>query len=158
MVAPLKPQGSLQPPVEASPARRLWHLLVAFAGWVVFVYWWILVLGRVSRDEVRFTWIFIAITAVVVVGLTALWVVHNLLIFKRKGARTHVRVVKEDYSRDRLGRHVSFTGTSEALKADPIVLIRLEHQGKTYLPSSAIRKTEIGLFTRKTGVPVHEPR
>jgi hypothetical protein len=159
MIAPVTLPARPQPPSQASPGRRLFHLLLAIAGWVLFVYWWILVLGRVSREEVRFTGIFILVTAVVVVAVTAIWSIHNRMLYRRKGPRTHVRIVPEDYTRDRLGRHVSFAGTPEALRTDPFVLIRLEHEGKTYRPASGIRsRAETGPFAGRNRITVHEHR
>jgi hypothetical protein len=130
---------------------------MAIAGWVLFVYWWLLVLGQVSHAEVRFTGIFILVTVVVVVVVTLVWAIHNRMIYERKGPRRKVRLVREDYTRDRLGRHVSFTGTPEALKTDSFVLIRLGHEGKTYLPASSIGgRAEQGPFADRNRINVRE--
>jgi hypothetical protein len=132
---------------------------VAIAGWVLFVYWWLLVIGRTSRAEVRFTGIFVAITAAVVIAITAIWSAHNRRLYKIKGPRTHVKKAPEVYDRDRLGRHLSFAGSREAIRSDSVVLIRLEHEGKTYRPSSAITsRAESGPFVDRTRLRVNEPR
>ena len=127
------------PPTQAGPVRRLVHLLIALAGWVLFVYWWWLVFHRLDPRQVRFTVIFILGTLVVCVGLTGLWAAHNIGIFKRRGPRLKVREARHDFARDRLGRSVSFTGGLERLREEPIVHIRLEHQGKVYRPSADVR-------------------
>jgi len=131
-------QPTSKPPIQAGPARRLFHLIVAVAGWVLFVYWWWLVMRRVSDEDIRFTGFFLFVTFVICVTVTAAWSFHNHGIFRRRGPRTKVREVPEDFSRDRLGRAVSFKATTEQLKAEPIVHIRLEHDGKVYRPGSSV--------------------
>ena len=127
-----------QPPTQAGAGRRLFHLLMAVAGWALFLWWWWLVLGRTDPAEVRFTAIFIVVTLALCVGVTALWAAHNISIFRRRGPRTRVRDVKYDFSRDRLGRSVSFTGSLEQMEVEPIVHIRLEHEGKVYRTASSV--------------------
>ena len=39
-------------PEQASPARRVFHTLIAIAGWALFIYWWWLVVQHVSRQEI----------------------------------------------------------------------------------------------------------
>ena len=126
--APTRPA----PPTLASPERQLFHFLIALAAWVLFVYWWLLVLGRVSPEHARFTGIFIAATGIVVVVLHAVWTIHNRLIFERRGPRKGNRPVVPDFSRDRLGRHLVFRGSPEELQHEPVIHIRLEHEGKVY--------------------------
>jgi len=119
--------------------RRVFHLLIAVAGWALFLWWWWLVLRRTDPQEVRFTGIFILVTLVVCVVVTALWAAHNVSIFKRRGPRKAVRDVQYDFSRDRVGRTVSFAGPLEQMEIAPIVHIRLERDGKVYRTSSSVQ-------------------
>jgi hypothetical protein len=124
-------------PTLARPGRRLFHTLIAAAGWTLFVWWWWIVIRSVSSEAVRFTLVFVGVTAAVVVLVTAVWSLHNLQIFKRKGPRTQRRPVVESYTRDRLGRHVVFAQSRLFVQSVPVILIRLEHQGKVYRASSS---------------------
>lgn len=83
-------EGSPEPLQHAGPLRRILHYLVALAGWVLFVYWWLLVLRQTGREQIVWTLVFIGISLAVIVLVTALWVVHNVRIFRRKGPRLHV--------------------------------------------------------------------
>lgn len=128
-----------RPPTQAGTGRRLLHLLIALAGWALFLWWWWLVLGRTDPQEVRFTGIFILATLVLCVVMTGLWAAHNVAIFKRRGPRKRVRDVTYDFSRDRLGRVVSFGGPLEQMEIAPIVHIRLEHEGKVYRTAASVQ-------------------
>jgi hypothetical protein len=130
---PMRPQ----PPTLASPGRRLFHLLVSIAGWVLFVWWWIRVLWNVDRHQVRVTGLFIGLTLITCVVLTGVWTYHNLRIWKRRGPRKQVREAHEDFGRDRLGRPVAFKGSEEELKNDPVIVVRMEHEGKVYRPTAS---------------------
>ncbi len=124
----------VRPPTVASPGRRVFHTLIAVAGWAVFAWWWWIVLHRVGRSEMRFTGLFILVSLVVCVAVTGLWVMHNRMIFRRKGARTGVRDAKLDYSHDPLGRAVTFEVPERALRNSPIVRILFEPDRKRYRP------------------------
>ena len=106
-------------PRVASRGRRVFHTLIALAGWALFVYWWWIVVHRVSLHEVRFTVLFVLVALVLCVAITGLWVLHNLSIFRRRGQRTKVREATLDYSRDPLGR------TAEASVQQPLQRGRL---------------------------------
>jgi hypothetical protein len=112
--------------------RRIAHLALAFAGWFVFSWWWWLVIGRVSRDEVRYTVLFVGLTLVVCVGLTGLWAFHNLRLFRRRGPRTHVRTTSESYTHDRRGREIEFEAPLERLRLEPQVWITIDEDRKRY--------------------------
>ncbi len=128
----------IKPPIQASPPRRLFHTLVAIAGWALFVYWWWIVFQRVGRDEVRFTLMFVAISFVVIVAATAAWAWHNARIFRRKGPRTHLREVTADYSHDGVGRPVTFVDMPRDRTNAPVVRVRFSAEGKAYVPSDAV--------------------
>ena len=119
-------------PTQASPARRVFHTLITLAGWALFVYWWSVVVHRVSRHEVRFTVLFVLVSLVICVALTGLWVLHNRSIFRRKGPRTAVREAVLDYSRDPLGRTVTFEASAEDLLRAPVVRVLIEYDRKQY--------------------------
>ena len=121
-------------PLQADPPRRALHTIIAVAGWIVFVYWWWLVFRRVNATEVRYTMWFIAIALVGITFVTALWSLHNVRIFKRLGPRTKLREVREDFSRDMVGRPVGMpTVPDEVLRAD-IVMVRIVGGRKVYEP------------------------
>jgi hypothetical protein len=123
----------VKPPTLASPARRVLHTIIALGGWALFVYWWWLVFHRVSRHEVRFTALFIAISLAVIVLITAAWAFHNLQIFRRRPGRTHVRDVEANYRLDGVGRSVAFTGAADACLNAPVVHVRMVGDGKMYV-------------------------
>lgn len=127
------PRSSVEPPAQASPSRRVLHTLIALAGWVLFVYWWWLVFRRVSRNEIRFTALFIVISLAAVVLITAAWAYHNLQVFRRKGPRTHVREVEPDFSRDGVGHGVAFTAPGDMLRSAPVIHVRMVDQDKMYV-------------------------
>jgi len=125
------------PRTEAGPVRRALHLTVAGVGWVVFAWWWWLVIRRTSGAEVAFTMTFLALSLVVVVVVTALWVVHNVGIFRRKGARRTVRERISDPLHDTLGRDLKMRVGREALHESPVVRITLDGERKTYQAADA---------------------
>ncbi len=116
-------------------ARQALHVLLAVAGWALFFYWWSIVLRDVDPRQVRFTVLFVGIALVVVVSVTAVWVLHNLSIFRRRGARTHLRSVVEDVSEDTLGRPLQFDADRDALRAAPTVRVVLDGGRKVYRAS-----------------------
>jgi hypothetical protein len=120
------------PPTLASPGRRIFHSLLAVGGWVLFCWWWWLVLGRLDYSHARFTLVFIAVTLVVCVTLTAAWAYHNRNIFKRKGPRTHVPSATFEFREDRLGRALRFVEPMAAIERARIVRIDLDDESKTY--------------------------
>lgn len=124
--------NGLRPPTEASPGRRLFHTLIAVAGWCLFVYWWWLVFHRVSPREVRFTVLFIVFSLAIIVMVTAAWAFHNLSIYARRGPRRRIREVRPDFSHDRVGRDVTFQDAADFYRAAPVVYVRVTEQGKTY--------------------------
>ena len=121
-------------PKQASRWRRVFHTLIAAAGWAVFAYWWTIVVGRVSPHEVRFTVLFVLGSFVLCILVTGAWVLHNLSIFRRRGPRTKLREVKLDYSRDPLGRTVRFEAPPAALLETPVVRTLVDRDNKSYRP------------------------
>jgi len=124
-------------PIHAGPSRRAFHTLVAIAGWALFVYWWWLVVQRVSAHEIRFTLLVIGIALGVILVLTALWVVHNIRIFRIRGPRQQMRPVAQDSSHDTVGRNVQFPAVPEDCLSAAVVHVRIRDGAKLYLPATA---------------------
>ncbi len=122
-------------PIQAGPARRAFHTLVAAGGWVLFVYWWWLVFSRVSDVEIRYTLRFVGIALVVIVLVTALWAFHNVRLFRNKRARTHVRTVREDFSHDTVGRPVGMPAVPDECLTASVIVVRIEDGTKVYRPT-----------------------
>jgi hypothetical protein len=129
---------SVPPPTQASVFGRIFHTVVALVGWVMFVWWWWIVFQRVSSQELRFTAIFIGVSLVVVVAVTAAWAWHNVQIFRRRGPRKQVRPAAPRFVRDRVGRAVSVTTQGPGLRESPVVLVRIVGLGKSYQAAGAI--------------------
>ena len=127
-------------PIQAEPARQLFHAVIAVAGWAVFAYWWWLVFRRVNATEVRYTVWFLAVALFVIVFVTALWALHNKMLFRRLGPRTKLREVQEDFSRDTVGRPVDMPAVPEECLTADIIVIRIEGQTKVYQPVESTRR------------------
>ena len=124
-----------QPPraeFEARPARRLLHALMTLAGWVLFIYWWWIVFRRVSEQEIRYTLHFLAIALTVIVVVTAFWVIHNRMIFARKGARKKSVDSLGFVKRDSIGRRVRFAEPRETLVGSSLVRVDVKETEKVY--------------------------
>jgi len=121
-----------KPPTYAGTTKHVFHLLLSVAGWVIFVYWWGIVLRSVARQMVVVTVLFLLVSLIVVVGVTALWSWHNKRLHAQKGPRTHVRDVKEDYGLDYVGRLVTFVGSRAHMLDAAEVDVSFDDDGKTY--------------------------
>lgn len=131
-----------EPCTQAPPSRRLLHALTAAAGWALFFYWWGIVLQRTGAAEIRFTLLFIAVATVLAVLLTVAWIRHNVALHQRKGPRTGVPEVSEDFRHDVLGRPLRFEGDPAAARAAQLVRICTGPADKHYRPSGQV--LEIG--------------
>jgi hypothetical protein len=123
---------TVPPPRDAGPTRRVLHTLISAAGWILFVYWWWIVFQRVSRDEMRFTALFVALSLVVIVLVTLGWVWHNLGIFNRRGPRKAAVTAKAEFRTDGVGRPVSFPSGGIDRHSAPVVYVRVEGNHKRY--------------------------
>jgi hypothetical protein len=121
-------------PQQAEPSRRALHAVIAIAGWIVFGYWWWLVFRRVNATEVRYTVWFLGVALFVIVLVTALWALHNKMLFRRLGPRTKLRDVAEDFSRDTVGRPVDMPAVPEECLTADVIVIRIEGHTKVYQP------------------------
>ena len=118
--------------VEARAGWRLLHLLLALAGWVLFVYWWLIVFRRVTPAEIRFTLIFLAAAAAIVVLVTSFWVFHNKSLFRRRNARLRPIEVSSAVKHDAIGRRVRFAESRDALAQSALVRVQMEAGEKVY--------------------------
>ncbi|MFO7652694.1 MAG: hypothetical protein R6X25_02625 [Candidatus Krumholzibacteriia bacterium] len=115
--------------------RHLLHGLASAAMWGVFVYYWIIVLGReIGPSTVRS----LAILGVIIVlGLvvTLFWVRHNLRLAARLNRRRDAPPAPpEVLERDTLGRPVNAPPLAE-LRYAPVVDISVADDGsKLYIP------------------------
>lgn len=106
--------------------RALLHVLLVAAGWIGFVWMWLLV-GARPWDAQRLAWLIVG--ALVLVPLaTGVWVVHNRAIFRRKGERRSVPVVDKPYRRDWRGRPV--LADWAAMAVSPVVTISVDEDGR----------------------------
>jgi hypothetical protein len=84
--------------------QRLLHGLIVLAGWLMFGWAWIIVAHDLPDYSVL-AWLIVA-TLVISPAITLYWVLHNLALFKLKGARTHSAQADEAYLHDWNGRPV----------------------------------------------------
>ena len=112
--------------------RRVLHILFAAASWILFVDYWILVLGQPMSSGLRVALGFVAITLVLVPLLVYLWILHNLSLAKRWRLRRHDRRDPgEDFREDFLGR--SLAGSDlRSLQTARELLIEIDGERKRY--------------------------
>lgn len=120
------------PEVEVGAGWRLLHLLLALAGWVLFVYWWLIVFRRVTPTEIRFTLIFLTVTALVIVVVTAFWVLHNKSLFRRRNLRLRAIESSGAVKHDAIGRRVRFAESRDTLAESALVRVQMEAGEKVY--------------------------
>ena len=120
------------PEVEARAGWRFLHLLLAVAGWVLFVYWWLIVFRRVTPTEIRFTLIFLAAAAAIIVLVTAFWVVHNKSLFRKRNARVRPIEASGAVKHDAIGRRVRFAESRDTLADSALVRVQMEAGEKVY--------------------------
>lgn len=110
--------------------RTLLHFVIVAAGWIGFVWMWILV-ARQPWDSMRLVWLIIA-SLIVAPLLTAAWVAHNRSIYRRKGERRTVAAADTRYRRDWRRRVVKADWA--AMAVSPVVTIDIDEDGcKRYL-------------------------
>ena len=120
------------PEVEAKAGWRLLHLVLALAGWVLFVYWWLIVFRRVTPTEIRFTLIFLAAAAAFIVLVTAFWVFHNKSLFQKRNARVRPIESSSAIKHDAIGRRVRFAESRATLADSALVRVQMEAGEKVY--------------------------
>src|SRR5215470_3454838 len=87
------------PRSRAGPMRRGVHLIVSAAGWVLFVWAWIDVLGRAHGAEVSFTLTFLALSLAIIFAATSLWIAYNVARARQYLPRLVVTRLEEDEPR-----------------------------------------------------------
>jgi hypothetical protein len=112
-------------------ARKLAHLLVVVLGWVGFVWMWGLVAARPWESQ-RLLWLIVG-SLLTLPLLTALWVMHNRSIHRRKGERQAVAAVDMDYVHDWHGRSVQADWVM--LRRSRVVLVEVDGEHKRYVGS-----------------------
>jgi hypothetical protein len=95
--------------MERAPRHRsqILHTVIVAAAWVLFVAFWIEVVGRTSAETMALSVAVVGVSLMVTVGLTTLWIYHNLRIFRKKGPRRSVPRVVVELRSDFLGRRLA---------------------------------------------------
>jgi hypothetical protein len=117
-------------PRLTKPFQRFIHLFGLLAGWAIFVWFWWHVLTTQSIDHAVLGWLIIG-SLVLFPLITFAWVAHNVALFHSKGARTQVREIKKQYSRDWTGRSVE--ANWPAIRAARAIDIRLDDGIKQFV-------------------------
>jgi hypothetical protein len=112
----------------------VFHLVVAIAGWALFVYWWAIVLGRTGASEMRFTGWFLALSLFAVLLVTGAWVAHNTHLYRARNARKQVRRLRVSFHQDTLGRSVQ-AEDDQSLTRAAFIRIVVDGGRKRYLVS-----------------------
>lgn len=106
-------------PVASGRATRLpgWrarmvHLFLIVFGWGLFIKYWLQVAGQ-AADSQQLQLLLLG-AAIVVPAVTVPWVLHNVLLYRRRGARKSVPRVDLEYRTDYLGRQVAADWTTLA--------------------------------------------
>ena len=99
-------------------------------GWVGFVWLWWLVAERPWESQ-RLVWLIVG-SLIVSPLLTALWVLHNRAIYRRKGERRAVAPADAGYGHDWHGRKVH--ADWPALQDARSVVVRVDGEHKHYEP------------------------
>jgi hypothetical protein len=134
--SPSAPARVAEPPVHAQRRTRLQAVLV-LPLWLAFaVGWWRVLRNWPASDLVRSFELLAVIAALYGLAL-ALWIRHNLSIYRRKGPRLAVRTLTVDYSRDALGQPVR-SAQPGMLDAQHITIETAAGE-KLYRPSQAAR-------------------
>jgi hypothetical protein len=108
--------------------QKLLHAIVLAIGWLLFFWAWLTV-GENLSDHETLVWLIVA-TLVVSPVITLYWVLHNLSMFRRKGARLRTEDIVGAYTADWSGRTVVADWT--ALRAAPFTVIDIADARKTY--------------------------
>ncbi|MCB1162379.1 MAG: hypothetical protein R3C71_11065 [Candidatus Krumholzibacteriia bacterium] len=112
--------------------RRILHILIALASWVLFVDYWFLVLGQPLSPGLRVALGFMVVSVLLLPILVYLWILHNLRVARRWRARRGERQdPHEDFHEDFLGR--SLAGTDlHTLQGARELVIELQGEHKRY--------------------------
>lgn len=138
--------------------QRLLHVAALLAGWAIFFWGWHAVLDRPWEN--RNLWWLIAGSLVVLPAFTVAWILHNLGIHRRKGARLGVPHANESYAVDWNGREVRADWA--ALSSAHLVVIDIADERKVYrvagaAPLSAQPGPQAGPRAADHGAADHSP-
>lgn len=87
-----------------SPVLRVFHSMIAAAGWILFAWFWFHVFWSGLGREAITTFVILAIALAGILLIHLLWIRSNLEIYRSRGQRTRVREVSFAGTRDQLGR------------------------------------------------------
>lgn len=142
---------SASPRHRVSVLRGLLHALGVIVGWLLFALFWWLVLAR--PWESRDLWLLIVGSLVLLPIITAIWVVHNVALFRRRGPRRSVPAVDPVFDRDSLNRPL--VADWALLRATQEVTIAFDGAAKRYSITAAAGVT--GNTDRSATAPMPAP-
>ena len=121
--------------------RQLLHKAIGIFFWIVLLGLWfaLIVEGRAGMANITYSVQYVAIIAGAVLGLTVLWVRHNMRIYAKKGPRGHRPPEPPRTDEDRLGRPLRWQldgGHPEAIGMAHIV-VTLDGEAKVYAAAGA---------------------
>ena len=121
--------------------RQLFHTAIGIFFWIVLVGLWIALAteGRAGMDNITYSVQYVAVIAGAVLGVTVLWVRHNMRIYAKKGPRGHRPPQPPRTDEDRLGRPLRWQfadGHADAVGTSHIV-VALDGEAKVYAAAGA---------------------
>ncbi len=84
--------------------RSVVHVVGIALGWALFVFGWIRVAAR--PWEAHELWVLIVASAIVLPTLTALWIVHNVVLYRGRHRRRAAAIAEARYAVDWSGHAV----------------------------------------------------
>lgn len=117
------------PAALGSPGRALAHFIGVASGWVLFVLGWQRVAARPWDSHEL--WVLIVASSLVLPALTAIWIMHNIGLHRRRPSRRRqVNVVEARYETDWTGRAIDarWSGLAQANR----IRIDVEADSKRY--------------------------
>ena len=128
----------------ASAERSKWqlalHVVIAAVVWGLFAWAWYVVFLKRTNDQTLNGVLALGAFLLIMLLVTLGWVRHNLRIYERRGPRTQVPTVREDWSRDVLGRTVEADWA--AVRSASVVVIETEESVKRYVVGDVDAKLE----------------
>ncbi len=113
-----------------NPVQRTFHSLVSLGGWILFVWFWWTVFARPMDRSALYTFGFLLLALVAIVGIHLLWVRFNVDLYRTRGQRTQVREVEFVATEDRLGRRL-IGGEWDALRAASLIELSFDPKTET---------------------------
>jgi hypothetical protein len=91
--------------------------------WLNFVYFWFRVYRETWAADYKESISFLSALMVGYAALVAIWIVHNVGIYKRKGSRKGLRVIAENHEEDALRNQIAFRTDPKATQSILIEVI-----------------------------------